>query len=747
MRALKRFSICPLSIVLLAFTFAPAASAQSAVLGRGMEQLINLYDSGSPKLDRVLQLHITSPTGDLLVEIRLQPGISPDQAAKNLAKTGFQLQAVSELDTNLLEGYLPLSAVRATAGVAGVQSILAVQKPVSFVGSVPSQAVPAEKADVAQARGVDGSGIRIGVLSDSFNSRIAKHPNAADDEASGDLPPTVTVLDDLAPGQGTDEGRAMCQLAHKIAPGAQLGFATADKGRVSFSNNILNLRSTYHADVIVDDVVYFAEPMYSDGLLAQTVDKVVSQGAAYYSSAGNNGLEAFEDVYRPVSLNDAKKLVQSGKENVDLDAIAKAGFPVGTFQGFRNPDGSLSITQKYNSAFGDIVDFQWDEPFDLGKVRTDYNIYVFDAAGNFLNPNTDPNVFYTTDNNIATDEAVELMQVNPGNYQIVVSKVNNGPARHIKYVNINGLGESQRQNAPSIFGHTAARNGQSVAAMNWASLRFPEDFSSPGPVTIYFDKGGNRLDDPEVRSVPQITGIDGVSTTFFGQFFGTSAAAPDVAAVAALALQSSGGPGSLRPERLYEQLQDTATRVPLSIDRTLAFAAAGPLVTAAQGDFPNLTNYWTLAVEPFTSHKVSQVSINATTPGMHFSNPAGTFGFAVGSTHGLNPTDVTASRSADLTTLILTFKPGTFGGGDFLTFKNFVFPTFFPFVSEVDADRIEGGTVNVTLDDGSTRTGTLFVAPKQSINKFTGSGLVNADAATAKHHDSGDDSEGSDNRD
>jgi hypothetical protein len=685
------------------------------------------------------------------VHVRLAPGTDQQKALAALANAGFRLQAISQLDPSLLEGFMPLSAARSASSLAGISHVLAVQRPKALAGSVQSQAVAVQKADRAHARGIDGRGTRVGILSDSFNffNFFPGAPNAADDVASGDLP-VVTVLDDLSQAEGLangagDEGRAMAQLVHDVAPGAALGFATAFKGPVSFANNILDLRNLFHADVIVDDVGYSDEPIYSDGIIAKAVSKVVSQGAAYFSAAGNNGLEAYEAFYDAVPLSKAQQLVASGKSNLDLAALAAVSGPARSFHNFRNADGSVSLSNRFTSSFGfDVLSFQWDEPFDVGKVKTDYNLYVFDEAGHYMDPN-DPNVplFFTTDDNTETDQPSEfIIFLAPGTYQIVVGKANDGPARRFKYLDNNGLGESERQNAPAIYGHAAARGSMAVAAMYYPITKFPEDFSASGPVTILFDGQGRRLRQPEIREVPQITGIDGVDTTFFGfdlddngfpNFFGTSAAAPDVAAVAALVIDAAGD-DHLSPSEIYDRLMDTATPVPLARDRTLAFVLAGPVIGNANGAFSGAENYWRLFVQPFTNKTVKSITINLTDPGMFFANPAmPQFGFIVNSAHGLAPSDVTPSVNVDQTALTLTFADGKFGGGDFLTFSNLAIPADEPLISEVDADRVEGGTMTVTLSDGTTRTGTFFVERKDKVNVFTGAGLVNADAATSSN--------------
>src|SRR5581483_3209229 len=435
------------------------ASAAPAPLASGLRELVASYDRGDPRLTQKLKYHLTSRAGDPMVIIRLMPGVDQNAVLAKLAAAGFRLQTHSTINRSLVEGFLPLAAAQRAANVSGIHSIHAERRPVQHAGKVQSQAVALEKADIAQKNGFDGTGIKIGALSDSFDDCPTCSTHAKQDEASGDLPKTVTVLQEinetLNGGPGTDEGRAMLQLVHDIAPQAALGFASAFNGELQFAENILALRTEFGADVIVDDVGYSDEPMYSDGLLSQAVNLVSQDGAAYFSSAGNNGLEAFEDTYRPVSFSRAESLVAKGESNVQLDQIPESIRPK-TIHTFKNEDGSTSITQRLTIGAEDFLDFQWDEPFNLGLVKTDFNIYIFDKDGNWLDPNTAPTVLYTTDNNVQTDQPVETAILVPfpndivgganvSDYQVVIGNVNGGPAKHIKYVIDNGLGVSQRQ--------------------------------------------------------------------------------------------------------------------------------------------------------------------------------------------------------------------------------------------------------------------------------------------------------------
>src|SRR5262249_43343782 len=103
----------------------------------------------------------------------------------------------------------------------------------------------------------------------------------------------VTILEDDPNGPGTDEGRAMLEIVHRIAPGATLGFHTGDNSIIDMANGISLLKTEFGANVITDDIGYFDEPMFSVCRLGIAVDNAVAQGVVYTTAAGNVGNHGF----------------------------------------------------------------------------------------------------------------------------------------------------------------------------------------------------------------------------------------------------------------------------------------------------------------------------------------------------------------------------------------------------------------------------------------------------------------------
>jgi hypothetical protein len=195
----------------------------------------------------------------------------------------------------MVSGRLPITAIPALKDLASLQFARPAYATTN-VGAVTSQGDRAMRADIARATfGVDGTGVLVGTLSDSYDCL----GGAAAGVASGDLPAGVTVLEEKSPCTGaTDEGRGMMEIIHDVAPGATLAFHTAFGGQASFAQGIIDLANA-GAKVINDDVINFGEPFYQDGIIAQAVNTVKGMGVAYFSSAGNADRQAYESAFRP----------------------------------------------------------------------------------------------------------------------------------------------------------------------------------------------------------------------------------------------------------------------------------------------------------------------------------------------------------------------------------------------------------------------------------------------------------------
>jgi len=471
----------------------------------------------------------------------------------HLESLGFQ--TVSSLpDRHLVEGFLPISALAdvESLGSAGLLGVTPVYKPVTSAGSVENQAdVVHETVRVRGTlpTGYDGTGITIGVLSDSYDTSLTASTDASDDIASGDLPADVVVLEEGP--TGSDEGRAMLQLIHDLAPGADLVFATAFLGEASFAQNILDLANPAigNADVIVDDVVYLNEPYFQDGIIAQAVDTAVqTHGVAYFSSAGNRSTQAWE--------------------STTISVTTDSGF-AGSFVDFDPTAGadsrqliSLANGQRFRPAL------QWDDPFyTVSGVDTNLNLFLVEAG-------TTTVVASTTTNNITTQSPAEILDFTNGTgssqqYELLIQVVAGPDPGRVKYVNFGSSGviSEYQTNSPTVNPHAAATHGAGVAAVFYGSQTVAESFTSQGPTTILFATDGTRLETPEVRQSVRFAAVDGTDTTFFGSdsdgngfpnFFGTSAAAPHAAAIAALILQANPG---MTGDQVYERMADTATDI------------------------------------------------------------------------------------------------------------------------------------------------------------------------------------------
>jgi hypothetical protein len=402
---------------------------------------------------------------------------------------------------------------------------------------------------------VNGSGITVGVLSDSYDKSPSTTIKAATDVKAGELPGNgnpcgftspVYVHDDTA--GGSDEGRAMMQSIHDLAPGAKLMFATASPTEDVMATNIRWL-ANHGATVIVDDVSYYEEPFFQSGVVDEAIYYAThSKGVSYFSSAGNSNV-IFNR--RNVSSWESKRQTAADVACVPLTRNGAVYLP--NSKNCISFDGLLRQTYQMTIAPGGSVTpvIQWAEP--INGVTDDYDVYLFDkntgailaGSENDQAANPTPAEYFGWRNTGTSSRVVSI--------EIAHYSGTGHPRLKMVMMDLQGLAALQDYQStsyatvgPTIFGHNGGPDTISVAAVPYYNLRSPESYSSRGPVTHYFGPvtgtgPATALVSPEGINAPELTATDGNATSFFGdvingvyRFFGTSDAAPNAAAVAAL---------------------------------------------------------------------------------------------------------------------------------------------------------------------------------------------------------------------
>lgn len=489
------------------------------------------------------------------------------------------------------------------AAVAGVRAVWPLRAPLVRTpegqcegGAAISEGLGQLRVDDARAAfGLRGRGQTVGVLSDSYDvateAADGSGPPATkafDNVLSGDLPgPAGTCAEQqlpvnvLAEGPvgGADEGRAMLQIVHDLAPRASLVFATAFESEDSFAQNIERLaRPTSEggggAGVIVDDVAWFEEPFFQDGPIAVAIDRVTDDGVTYLSAAGNDNL--FDSAGNEIASWEAPAFRDSG---ACPEAVEKLASFNGTHCMDFDPDGGTDRTFGITAQAGEVLtlDLQWAEPW-FG-VGTDLDAFLLSGAGKILAASSEENT-----GGGGTQRPVEILQWtnesgSARTVQLAVNRFSGGNPR-LKFILLqNGGGVSASEYpqssggdvvGPAIFGHAGAASAIAVAAAPFNDSARIEAYSSRGPVTHYFgpvDRAAPAapLGSPEEVAKPDLAATDCGATTFFAyfsgaawRFCGTSAAAPHAAAVAALVRQAK---PTLPEQHVRAALTDSAAPV------------------------------------------------------------------------------------------------------------------------------------------------------------------------------------------
>jgi hypothetical protein len=602
----------------------PAVRARSLA---GQAEALGLPSEGTGTLVR--------DGGRVIVEARFEAGALA--AVEAVKATGAEMLNASRRYQTLVLSVAPadLKALAAVSGISSVTPSLAPEiaafggagtaaiasNGLCEGGSVISQGL--DQLNVAAARaafGARGVGETIGVISNSFDSATVAESgapiatNAHTDEVTNDLPgkastcssqqmPVKVIAEDpagQAPSKYTDEGRAMLQAVHDLAPHAKLAFATGEPAELAYAQNIEKLAAPVSeggggADVIVDDLAYPTEPFFQEGVVADAIRRVTEKGVLYFAAAGNDNL--FNAAGDEIASWEAPKFRGVPTCNLKVEEALDAGLAeegIGPyepdcmdFDPGSGEEAEFGITVEPGGSLN--VDLQWAEPW-FGVETTLFAALVGEEGG-------EEKLLALGGSNELPVESMtgvgwENASAEPQTVRLVIARCAGADCNpdasatadpRIKFAILDdggGVSEIQFPKSaggdivgPVIYGHRGSSFVTTVGAVNYqepsAAPNRPEPYSSRGPVTHYFAPiagiaPAEPLAAPEVIAKPDIAATDCASNTFFGifaadgwHFCGSSQSAEHAATVAALMRQTD---PLASPADILSKLETTATK-------------------------------------------------------------------------------------------------------------------------------------------------------------------------------------------
>ena len=446
-----------------------------------------------------------APSGAILSGPRLSPALS----GMSLLEAAVPMS---------LDGKASMTFVVDTQATAGGSSSGLVH-----VGHNSDQAMRADTARSEYA--TRGIGVKIGILSDSFNLLGGE----AKDIAEQNLPHATKILKEGATG-GHDEGRAMAELIDRSAPGAQIDFYSGTGGEADMAAGIAALQAD-GCKIIVDDVAYLDEPFFQDGGVLQTaVEKAVAGGVNYFTSASNEGTDFYQNTFSATHT-----LLRGLPGAWTVNNFGGAGAAARPYVNVTIPNNGTAY-----------IDLQWDQAFASisggAGATSSLAMALYTADGQLVG---------TAGSLALGHDPRQLLQftntTGQTNFRLVIlSNASAPPPSQFKFI-VYGNGTVNDPHAGigsgTVTGHELVAGANTVGAVNadnsaaLGGTNTVESYSSVGSGQILFDAQGHRLANPISTNKVSFLAPDGTATSVFSSFFGTSASAPNAAAVAALMLQ------------------------------------------------------------------------------------------------------------------------------------------------------------------------------------------------------------------